>query len=196
MSYMKRIAPFLTVAFFLSGCASTQMQKVERAPGFQSAQIRKVLVISAAKMPERRRAIEEEFSSQWKKRKVNAVASYTLIQDLSSQNKESVATLAREQRFDSVLLGQLKKRGEITPQYPNQAQKDSAGMTEDIQVTIASPQDPIDFEAAIITTKLYDVATEQLQWTGVSQTIIISGNVQDVFKPLVKTILKSLYEKP
>jgi hypothetical protein len=186
----------LFLSAFLVGCASTQMQQVERAPEFHSDRIHKVLIVAVAVTPERREAFEKEFKAQWEKRGVEAALSYLVFPQPSELNKRNLAPYARDQHFDAVLVGRLLKRGAVQSEPPGSKGERPPDLDQDLQVVVAAPQNDIDYEMAVISTRLYDVATEKPVWSGTSQTLLISGNVQERIRPFVKTVLKSLYEKP
>ena len=55
------------------------MYQIERQPEFDSGRIHKVLVISLTKNEDLRKTLEDEFVRQWRKRKVDAYASYQVL---------------------------------------------------------------------------------------------------------------------
>jgi hypothetical protein len=185
-------------AFLFSACASTQMQSIQREPEFSADKIHKVLIISIARTPEVRQLVEEEFVKQWKDRGVDAVSSFKVLSVGVPLDKAGIAPFARAQGFDSVLVNRLMSRKEIDKTVPAPAAKgtvpaETANMTDYFQAVVASPEYPIDYEVAVLTTNVYDVATEKKVWSGVSQTLI-TGDVPQKIGPFTKTILKNLYK--
>jgi hypothetical protein len=185
-------------ALVWSACASTQMQSVVHEPEFSSGKIHKALVISLSRTPEVRQLIEEEFVKQWKKRGVEAVSSYKVLSVGVPLDKAGVAPYAKSQGYDTVLVNRLMSRKEVdtrvkVPASQSASPGQSANMTDYFQAVVASPEYPIDYEVAVLTTNVYDVATEKQVWSGVSQTLI-TGDVPQKIGPFVKTILKNLYK--
>jgi hypothetical protein len=175
----------------LSACASTNLKQVDRTPEFHAARVRHVLVIAVARTPQQRQAIESEFVRQWKDRGVNAEASDIHFPDLNKATRSDFADFSRQQQFDSVLALHLQKRGSLNNDVPTPM---NPSLSREYDAVIASPHNDIDYEMAIISTKLYDVATEKPVWSATSETLVVSGETQELVKPFVKTILKNLYK--
>jgi hypothetical protein len=183
----------------LSACASTTMQSVERAPDFDSPRIRKALVVSLASTPEIRNLVEDEFVRQWKERGVNAVASYAVLPPNVTLDKAGVAPFAKAHGFDAVLVNRLVKREAIdrsvhVHQIGESAIEEPPRMTNYFEAVVASPEYPIPYEVAVLTTNVYDVATEKKIWSGISQTLV-TGDVPKRIRPFVETILNNLYKQ-
>ena len=183
----------------LNGCASTRMQSVERAPDFQSERIRKVLVVSLSSTPEIRQMVEDEFVHQWKDRGVQAEASYVVLPTGTTLDKAGVAPVAKARGYDSVLVNRLMSRQAIDREVrvhkigESGPPEDSQNMSGYLNAVVASPQYPIDYSVAVLSSNLYDVATEKKIWSGVSQTLV-AGDIPDRIGPFTKVILKTLYQ--
>ena len=192
-------------AGFLSSCASTTMESVQRAPGFQSARIRKVLVVGIAQTPGLRGLFEDEFVRQWKVRGVDAVASSKILPADVTLDKVGVEPLAKAQGFDSVLVTRVLKRQAIAPQVVNPPGQYPAGaptpeepnLTDYMHAVVASPEygseSGINYEVAVLSTNLYDVTTEQRIWAGTTQTLV-TGDIPKLVGPFIKVILKNIYQ--
>ena len=184
-------------AGLLSACASTTMESVQRAPGFQTSQIRKVLVVGIAQTPGLRELFEDEFVRQWKKRGITAVASSKILPADVTLDKAGVEPIAKAQGFDSVLVTRVLKRQAIKAevanapsQYPAGAPpEDEPNLTHYIQAIVASPEygkeSGIEYEVAVLSTNLYNVATEQRIWAGVTQTLV-TGDIPKLVGPFIK----------
>jgi hypothetical protein len=187
------------VGFLLCSCASTTIQSISYTPDFNSSRIHKVLIVSLTSTPEIRKLSENEFVRQWKERGVEAVASSSVLPSDVTLDKAGVAPFAKAQGYDTVLVNRLMSRQEIDKnirvhQIGDTAPQDSQNMTQYFQAVVASPEYPIDYQVAVLTTNLYDAATEMKIWSGVSQTLV-TGDVSRKIGPFTKTILKSIYQK-
>src|SRR5271169_687570 len=92
---------------FLSACASTSLQSIQRASDYQATRIHKVLVVCITQKPGVRSRWENEFVRQWKARGINAVASAEVLPAGATLDKAGVAPIAKAQGFDSVLVMRL-----------------------------------------------------------------------------------------
>jgi len=191
---------FLVSAGLFSACATTTLQTVTRAPDFQAARIRKVLVVSLTSTPGARDLLENEFVRQWKERGVVAEASSHVLPIEIPLDKAGLAAYAKTNGFDSVLVSRLLKREKIEPAIVEtkserrQDTQENSTLTQDVQAIVASPEYPIDYEVAIVSVNLYDMATEKRMWSCRTQTVVTAG-VPKVIRPFIKVILKSLYQR-
>jgi hypothetical protein len=188
----------LGYCFLLSSCATTTMQSIQPAPNFHSARIHKILIVSIASTPEIRQQVEREFVRQWKERSVEAVASSAVLPPNVTLDKVGVEPFAKAQGYDSVLVTRLMSRKAIDTsvsvrQVGGPPVQETQNMTDYFQAVVASPEYPISYEVAILTTNIYDVSTEKKMWSGVSQTLI-TDDVPKKIGPFVKIILKNLYQ--
>ena len=178
-------------------CASTTMQSVERAPGFDSSRIHRVLIVSLSATPKIRELVESEFVRQWRERGVDGTASYIVLPPNVTLDKAGVAPFAKAQKFDAVLVNRLisRKAVDTSVQVHQIGEKpdETQTMSDYFQAVVASPEYPIPYDVAVLTTNLYDVATEKKIWSGVSQTLV-TDDVPKKIRPFVKTILKTIYE--
>jgi hypothetical protein len=200
-----RILGFGMSAALFSGCASTTMESVQRGPHFQSAQIQKVLVVGITQTAGLRPLFEAEFVRQWKARGVNAVASLDILPTDVTLDKVGIAPVAKAQGFDSVLVTRVLKRQAIQPQIAQTRDRLVSGMppedsklTDYMHAVVASPEygkeSGIQYEVAVLSTHIYDVATEQPVWSGTTQTLL-TGNIPKLVGPFIKVILKNIYQK-
>jgi hypothetical protein len=193
-----RIGVLLVSVAFFSACASTNLKSVQRAHGFEASRVRNVLVICITSTPGVRNRFESEFVRQWRARGVDAMASEDVLPVGVTMDKAGIAPLAKKQGFDSALVMRLLKRGKIDPQLAqvnsgnNPSPEDNSNMTHYVDAVVASPQYGTDFEVAVVGTNLYDVATEKLLWSGVTDTLL-TGEPDKRAHQFVELILKELY---
>jgi hypothetical protein len=125
------------------------------------------------------------------------VASFTVLSPESVLDKATIAPYAHRQGFDAVIVSRLISRKALDKNAQvRQIGKSGKNQTstDDLGWTVASPDYPQDFEVAALKTTLYDVASERIMWSAVSQTLITS-DVPKRIRPYVKVILKNLYQE-
>ena len=175
-------------AGFFYGCATTTLQSVQRAPDFNAGQIHRVLVVCVTRTAGLRNLVESEFVRQWKKRGVDATPSAKVLSDGVTLDKAGIASFAKAQGFNTVLVTRLVKRESIEAQTP-----ENANLTQEVKAVVASPEYGMDYEVALVSSNLYDVATEKRVWSGITQTLV-TGGAPSRIRAYVKLILKNLYE--
>jgi len=178
----------ILLAGLSAGCATTTLRSVERSPDLHTATIHKVLVVCVTSTPGLRSIVEGEYVWEWKKRGVDAFASAEMLPAGVLLDKAGIAPFAKEQHFDAVMVTRLLKREQLTAQTP-----EHANLTQDVQEIGASPEYGMNYEVAVVSSNLYDTATEKRVWSGVSQTIV-TGDTADRIRAYVKLILKNLYD--
>jgi hypothetical protein len=182
-----RVDILLASIGFLSACASTNWQSMQRAPSFQATRIHKVLVVCISQKPGVRSRWEKEFVRQWQTRGVGAVASEDVLPAGVTLDKVGVAPFAKVQGFDHVLVMRLVKREKIVAETP-----EDHPLSPYVDAIVAAPNEPVDFEEAIVSTKLFDVVTEMPVWSATSETLLTGDAIRRA-RPFVKDILSHIY---
>ena len=92
----------------------------------------------------------------------------------------------------------LLKREKIEAEFPHpqfetiRPAPDNPALTPYVHAVVASPGEPIDFAVAVVSTKLFDVATEKPVWSAMSQTLVTGDAIRRA-RPFVKDILNHIY---
>jgi hypothetical protein len=199
------LKPCLPVALLawmmiLPGCFSTQTTSIERDKQFQTSKLHKALIISTAQQPEIRHQVENEFVRQWKKKKVEAVASHAVLTPNVPFNREGIASFAHSQGYDTVLVTRLNSLKPISKTPETHETKEpaspaqSANMTQYFDAVVASPDAPIDYEVAEASIRVFEVSTERLLWSCHTQTLV-TGDIPKHIQSFVETVLDTMYEK-
>ena len=100
----------LVSAGLFTACTFTSMRSIQRAPGFRSAGMHRVLVIGHFKDQALRKLFEEEFVRQWGRRGVQAASSLGVLPPVIPLSKEVVAPIANARGFDTVLVSRLLEK--------------------------------------------------------------------------------------
>jgi len=139
------------------------MRSIQRAPGFRSAGMHRVLVIGHFKDQALRKLFEEEFVRQWSRRGVQAVSSLEVLPSGTPLSKEVVAPIANARGFDTVLVSRLLEKKTIHPGEPAVStilppdQNDLQDMNTAMQTLLAPPVYTSEYTLATVETYLYDV---------------------------------------
>ena len=181
-------------ALTLAACASTELVNQWSNPAYTSPSFKKVMVIGVTKQSGIRRTFEDEFVAQLAAMGVDALASYRSIPDYGETNENILKQAAREARADGLLLMRPVKVEEKTS-YPAVGPPISFGIFgSNVGAEwygIPGASGPYRYNQYTSETALYDVARNELVWTGTVQAKD-PPNVQTAIKSYVQTITKAL----
>ncbi len=121
------VGALIILAGFLTACASTTMQSMQRSPDFQTANLHKVLVVCLTSTPGMRDQLESEFARQWKERRVLAMPSSQVLPPDVTLDKAGIAPYAKAHGFDAVLgYAAAQARKDRTPNRPTEVSRHAA----------------------------------------------------------------------
>ena len=183
----------------LNSCASTTLTSVWKDENYRIGSIHKVLIIVFSERPAVRRFFEDEFKSQITPFGIDAVSSYTVIPDEKLWDKDLLAAQAKDLVVDAILITRLvdKKTIEsyVQPETTYMQPSDySAGWPAhhyDYPQTITMQGYTVENEILSLETDLYDVKTDKLIWSALSDTMAESAN-DEYIKSFVSVITKRL----
>jgi len=192
MSSFRKLSRLLVVAGFLlsSGCATTNLLSVWKDPAYAGPP-RNIMVIGVMANKGFAKVFEEEFARQLKKRGVGAVASSAVLPTDTKLDKAVIVAKMQEIGADTVIITSVLDKREIAsaPASPRfQRQVEWYGFYtfsyENLQSMMASTQ-----------TNVYDLKTERLVWTAVSDTWV-EGSEDALFlaRTFVPVAVKRLAE--
>jgi len=193
------LAAAISASFLMLGCASTTttMDQVRPEAEFQVQRVQRVLVIGVIQNKELRQKFEDEFVREWKAHGVVAKSSLEIIPSSVTLNKSEVLPIAKAHQCDTVLISRLLKREhhEAGKRTDIVAQTQVQGESSLEQVLQDAPVSATAYDLVSVETSLYDAASAERLWSGISHTALI-GDVSKHIRPFVKQILQSLYEPP
>jgi hypothetical protein len=184
----------LVAVFFLSsGCATTKLLSVWRDPEFTGTP-RNIMVIGVMSNLVLKTQFEDEFVKQLKARGIDAVAGSSQLPADTTLDKDVIAAKMKDIGADTVLITRVIDRRTIesmassAPGPPSRGQwyviysTSVAGMTSSLM--------------AATQTNIYDLKTERLIWTAVSDTWI-QGSEDNLFiiRTFVPVIIKRLVDE-
>lgn len=168
---------------------STSFSQSYRNPGFEDTVFKRVLVIGVTQNQESRQAFEDALASAIASEGGTAAASWTVLPDSTQLSEDQIHEVIESEGVDGVLITRLlsvDKDTEYTPpkKYNNPKTRYYAaspgwgygygGFYGFYGTTYAEVHEPGYFETSTtlrLETNLYSVATNELVWTGQSETV-------------------------
>jgi hypothetical protein len=185
-------------AFALGACSSTTPIVSEwRNPAQTSGSFQRLMIAGPSGDASVQRNFEDEFVAQLAAMRVEALASYRYMPDTGETNENMLKQAAQEARADGLLLMRPVRVEEKT-NYPAVGPPISFGIFgSNVGAEwygIPGASGPYRYNEYTSETALYDVARNDLVWTGT-----IKGkeptNVQTAIKSYVQTVTKALHDK-
>ena len=191
----KRIIDCLFITALCLGilsCATTQLVAVWKDQAYQQKP-RKIMVIGFSKKVAVRNVFEDGFVRELKARGTDAVASYTLIPPGKLDDSDFVNRMMKQSGADVILSTRLADRKTVQSYVPGQAYVVPGPYRSwgRYYRTVYTPGYYVEDEYAYAETNLYDVATDNLIWTGRSETLL-NGSGRELIDSFIKTIIESL----
>jgi hypothetical protein len=212
---VKKIPILFLLLFLLAACkttTTTDFSQSYRNPGFEETVFKKVLVIGVAENPESRQAFEDALVSAIAAEGGTAAPSYTILPDSEQISEDQLHAAIENEGIDGVLITRLlsvDKSKEYTPpkKYNNPQTRyytasrgwgyGYGGFYGFYGTTYAEVHEPGYFETSTtlkLETNLYSVATNELVWTGQSETID-PDSIEDARASVTRAVAKKLKEE-
>lgn len=190
----------LTMLFlvcFVAGCAPIKKLEVWKDEAYTQP-LQKVLVIALTQQAHIRRQFENVLSNQLVKRGVEAIPSYKVLpQSDEALDREMVLAKVRDLGIDSVLVARSISRKEVTNhQHGGVNMGGSAVSANDAWYGYSYGyvnNRQYDTNYLTISTKLYDVASNNPAWSYISQ-VRVSGSREAAVNLLVPTVVQQLVD--
>jgi len=203
------LAGLITVCLFLiSSCATTSLMTVWKDDQYQG-KVQKVLVIGISKRDTVKRAFESEFVRQLKARGIDAVPSFRVLPSDKKLEKEQIDKKAKELNADAILLTRMVDQKTVKTYYPGETyvyprggpyggryrgpdyHRHYYGYYGRGYSYVTTPGYEIENQVVYLETNLYDIKTENLVWSALSETFV-EGAGQDVIRSFIGTIIKNM----
>jgi hypothetical protein len=187
---------FLFMALALNGCSTTATPIVSewRNPAQTSGSFQRLLIGGPSGDVSVRRNFEDEFVTQLAAVGVNASPSYRYMPENDETNENNLKQAAQKARADGLLFIRSVKVEEKT-NYPTVGPEISFGIFGSNAGAawsgIPGTSGPYRYNEYTAETALYDLAKNELVWTGTVKTRDPT-NVQAAIKSYVQTITKAL----
>jgi len=188
---------------------ATSFSQSYRNPGYEETVFKRLLIIGIASDPEGRRAFEDALALAIASQGGAAAPSYTLLPNDEKLSEEELHAVIAENEVDGVLVTRLlsvDKSKEYTPpkKYDNPQTRyypggwgyghGYGGFYGFYGTTYAEVHEPGYFDTSTslkIETNLYSVATNELVWTGQSETID-PDSIEDARASVTQAVAKKL----
>jgi len=192
----------IAIAALFASCSTSKVTFFFKDASYQK-QPRKVLVLAVVRKPVVRRVVEDEFVRRFRDRGIEALRGYTVFPGDELATKEALERELMAGGFDALLLMRLMDPrsdlpgapGAATGQQGSPAGPGSGGWPAYYSACYAavySPNYTLEDKYALAETSLYDVATEKLIWTAVSETWLGGQNAQIMIWDYIDVMMGSL----
>lgn len=189
------------------GGAKTNMAQSYRNPGYEQTTFDHVLVIGVTQDQERRRAFEDALSQAIAGQGGRAAPSWQLLPQSEKLEKEQILAVVETGGFDGVLISRLlavEQQQEYTKgstyneprtrYYPASYNYGYGGYYGFYGTTYTKVHEPGYLKTSrtiVLESMLYSVATEELVWTGQSETVD-AESIEDARASMTKAVASAL----
>ena len=195
----------LLLAMLPSCGPMTQLTSSWADPQFANHTYRKVVVVGVTPVTTIRRMYEDTFVAELKSRGIEGISSYTVIGEEQPIDKEVASVKLKEAGVDGVIVTRLIDKESVETYYPPTYSSVAApgpyygGWYNYYSVGytyMSSPGYVAEDHIYKIETNLYDVGTDKLAWSGLTETTLSSGNAPETeVKPLITLLMTEMEKK-
>lgn len=191
----------LSAALALGGCAtSNQLVSQWSNPGYVSPSFKRIMVGGSGGEKAVRRNFEDEFVLQLKAAGIDAVPSYRYLPEDENLDEAKLKKAAKEAGADAVILARsvgVEQKTEYRDDYysyPHPAAFGFFGPRFGASWFLYGPRSVRHYDVYTSEATLYDVAKNEVVWTGTLKTVQ-PDNFSAAIKKYVETVVKALKEK-
>ena len=190
----------ITLASLLTSCAATTITASWRDEAYQK-QPRKALVMLVTERDTVKRFFENDFVAQLRSRGVDAVPGYTVLPPTKKLERQEIVSRLNEVNADSLFMTRIVDKKTYQAYYPGSVYATAPGYYrhnwhDQYSRSVAYHGQGYAYQQEVVytETQMYDVETERLVWSVMTETYIES-TVEKEIKSFVKVIMKSLSKK-
>ncbi|MDZ4341519.1 MAG: hypothetical protein U1E51_03675 [Candidatus Binatia bacterium] len=187
----------IAIALGCIACASTKIVNQWTDPDYSAPRFKRILVLGVSTQAGIRRTFEDEFVNQLKAAGVYAVPSYRYIPEDGRVDEARVQEAVKKANADAAIITRLvrvEKKTDITPGYYQPAPALTLGCYGGYSAAWLGRYEPphiYQYEVYISETSLYDMANNQIVWTGTAQTTA-PGDINKEIKRYVEAVTAAL----
>ena len=185
----------VSVTLALSGCSTaTPIVSEWRNPAYALGPFKRIMVGGPSGETSVRRNFEDEFVVQLQAAGIDALASYRYIPENEGIDENKLKQAAQKARADAVLFVRSVKMEQKTnfgPTFPYLSFGIFGSNVGASWSGLPAATGPYRYNEYTSETALYDVAKNELVWTGTTKTAE-PENVQTAIKPYVEAVMKAL----
>jgi len=195
--FVSRLSALL---FLLTACRSTLLVERWNDPDYSGPALKKILVIGVIKSDERRRAFENEFALLITEGNRKGIASHKLLPNLEkSDNKAQVLAAVEKAGADGVMIvtthGLINQQRVTRPTFdpvPNAGRSYGMyGYYNRSHSIIYNPGHTVTDTLLRIDTKLFNVASEKMIWSGKTESFNPTSSAE-VIAELEKLVIRDM----
>lgn len=188
----------LIVLLFTAGCFSTTKNIRVWSDAELIRKYKSVLIVGIFHRPNARKIAEDSFATQLGEAVTEVLTSHETIADISGKNKRKLVDKIKSTGSESVLvirLIELKNKQEYEPvtayQIPYPYYSKLQSYLRETKMDKGAISDKVIYGIAVAEANLYDVATEKLIWTAVSD-LYLQDSATNIVQSFAKAIAKKL----
>jgi hypothetical protein len=173
MHRIARISVLVFVLAVLAACASTRLINSWQDTRYSGPPLNRVLVIGVTKQSVVRRTFEDAFVRELTAKGVQAVPSYTLINEDGEVPKDRIAQAVQQSGADGVLIARLVRVDRRTRVEPGYVGPPFMGFYDYYPFAWgAFYEPPVVYSYDVVTwdTSVFDAKSNQMLWAGATET--------------------------
>lgn len=181
------------IFFMLFSCASNTELKYWRNGAYEGGIVESMMIVGIAKEAENREYFEEVFSKHFSRAGIKAVASNKMIPPGQKLDDDAVKTAAENQGLQTVLVTHLSQEGAKDFYQPP-----ATGSFNRLSYYYPRAYNSVHSTGYYkkekyvkLVTNLYDTASEEVIWTGVSEHLE-PKSAKDIIDALVPKVIKGM----
>jgi hypothetical protein len=168
----------------MNSCAQTKLISSWRDDSYRG-NIKKVIIIGAAEKPGLRKIFEQEFSNQLKAHGIIALPSNQIIPSDGMLDKQIILSKIKDLNVDAVLITRLVEKRTKMTHFPNWHDYYTGSRGRVFKDEIVN-----------LETNLYEIKTEKLVWSALSETIFLEGDsVYKEIRSIIKVVVNNLFKE-
>lgn len=195
-----------SLLLFFMGCSTTKSIGTWKDPAFNMSKYRKAIVIGVTHKDTNRRLFEDEFVRQLQDDNIDAIASYTIFSlDEIKENKDAIKPQLAQKGIDAIIVTRMigktteEKYYPPTVTYAGPPSAYSGGWHHYYNMgysqVAATPGYSKTYDTVKLECNVYDFVSEELLFSGLSETTISRGKEAKVAAGVVKALIKGILSK-
>jgi hypothetical protein len=176
-------------------CAGKSQLKSWRNGAYEGGRVNSILVVGVSKDAEIRNYFGSVFVKQFERAGIRAQAVDSIVSADKVVDKDAVKAAAQKQKLQAVLITHLESEGskEVYQPGPTGGQDRFDYYYRWVYGTAQMSGYYKKEKYAKLVSKLYDTASEEVIWTGVSE-FIDPGSAKDIISTLAPEVIKGMRE--
>ena len=179
----------------VASCANTRLKETWMLEDHKKT-YHQPMIIGISDSQQTRRIYENHFVSELKKKNIDAVASYTLINSKQIINRDTVVAAIQGTEIDAVLVSYLVSADEEVRHQNSPLNTSYSGSVENNQIsaTIVSTRGRSRTgEVFVLKNDVYDAASKELVWSAYTKTVA-PESIDEVVTDVTELLIDKLFD--